>query len=88
MTASQHENQQADDRRQYGTLDKQVGGTSSPLPHCSWGVGFGSSLGTTLFVDEELRPVLQLELPAGHHRVTLFDAAQDRRLVAPLYRRQ
>ena len=34
-------------------------------------------------VDEELRPVLQLELPAGHHRVTLFDAAQDRRLVAP-----
>src|SRR5260370_1315729 len=34
-------------------------------------------------VADELRPVLHLELPAGPHRVTLFDAAQDRRLVAP-----
>src|SRR5690242_17090976 len=44
--------------------------------------GVGVVLGHDAVIDLQRGAVLQLQLPAGHHLIALFDTARDRGLVA------
>ena len=83
---AQHQDDQADDRRQYRALDKNIGEfaqcRAGSGAHSSFTSGIGVIRGLNAVVDEHRRIVMQLELPGGDHGIARLQAADHRDLIA------